>query len=233
MSDIFQEVEEDLRRERLKRVWDRYGIFVIGAALLIVLITAGYRGYDAWQTSRARSNGEAFTAALAAAEATTTTTPANELLAFAADSPQGYAMLARFRAASAFAQAGELEQARDLFRSLSTDGKVPALYQSLASIRLAETLIDLGEIDEAQQSVAAMAEDSSNPFNQSAQELMGLAAYQANDIAAAQRWYTAIRDAVGTPQALSLRARMMLALFEQSTSAADTGGTTGAAEETN
>ena len=48
MTDIFQEVEQDLRRERYKKAWDRYGIYVIAVAVLIVVGTAGWRGYLAW-----------------------------------------------------------------------------------------------------------------------------------------------------------------------------------------
>ncbi len=46
MSDIFREVDEDLRREQFKRLWDRFGTYVIGLAVLIVVVTAGYRGWD-------------------------------------------------------------------------------------------------------------------------------------------------------------------------------------------
>ena len=64
MSDIFHEVDEELRRERLGKLWDRYGIFVIGAAVAIVLATAGHRGWQYWQTTRAAASGDKFVAAV-------------------------------------------------------------------------------------------------------------------------------------------------------------------------
>ncbi len=45
MSDIFREVEEEVRREQAKKLWDRYGAYVIGVAVLLVAVTAGYRGW--------------------------------------------------------------------------------------------------------------------------------------------------------------------------------------------
>ena len=45
MSDIFREVDEDIRRDQIKKLWDRFGPYVLGLALLIVLGTAGYRGW--------------------------------------------------------------------------------------------------------------------------------------------------------------------------------------------
>ena len=68
MSDIFREVDDDLRREQLKRMWDRYGTYVIGLAVLIVLVTAGWRFYEYWQEQRAEASGDRFVAALRLAE---------------------------------------------------------------------------------------------------------------------------------------------------------------------
>jgi hypothetical protein len=43
MSDIFQEVEEDVRRERYEKLWKKYGNYIIALAVLIVA------GVAAWQ----------------------------------------------------------------------------------------------------------------------------------------------------------------------------------------
>ena len=53
MADIFREVDEDLKREQFKRLWDRFGIYAIIAAVLVVALTGGWRGYLAWEQSRA------------------------------------------------------------------------------------------------------------------------------------------------------------------------------------
>ena len=66
MSDIFREVDEDIRNERFKRLWDRFGPYVIGVAVLIVVVTAGYRGWQYWQNSQAAATGDRFVAAIIA-----------------------------------------------------------------------------------------------------------------------------------------------------------------------
>ena len=50
-TEFIRDVDEELRRDQMKSLWDRYGLYVIGAAVLIVALTAGYRGWDAWQRS--------------------------------------------------------------------------------------------------------------------------------------------------------------------------------------
>ena len=42
MSDIFREVDEEIRHERYKRLWDRFGPYLIAVALLIVVGTAAF-----------------------------------------------------------------------------------------------------------------------------------------------------------------------------------------------
>src|SRR5688572_23023181 len=67
MSDVFKEVDEDLRREQLKSIWDRFGIYIIGAAVLIVVATGGYRLWEYWQDRKAEQEGDRFIEAMAAA----------------------------------------------------------------------------------------------------------------------------------------------------------------------
>lgn len=231
MSDIFQEVEEDLRRERFKKAWDRYGIYVIAAAVLIVAITAGWRGYDAWQTGQARDTGEAFNAALVAAEDAQTASAAQALTEFAQSAPSGYALLARFRAATAYQQAEQPQQAIDLLREIAGDSSVDEIYRSLATVRLGQALIDDGSTQEATSTLAPIAENTSDPFNLAAMEMMGLAAYAADQTEEARRWFQAVEGAAGVGPGIQGRARFMLALIRQTSGAGDSP--TAATGETN
>ncbi len=63
MSDIFREVEEDVRRERLEKIWKAYGGF---AVVLAVLVLAGVAGFEVWQRHEAAQRAktsDAYTAA--------------------------------------------------------------------------------------------------------------------------------------------------------------------------
>jgi len=64
LSDIFQEVDEEVRRERLKQLWDRYGNLMIGVALVFVVAVGGWRGYQWWEGKKAAEAGAAFEAAM-------------------------------------------------------------------------------------------------------------------------------------------------------------------------
>ncbi len=53
MSDIFREVEEDVRRERLEKLWKPYGDYVIAAGRGRLLGIGGYKLWQRYETSRA------------------------------------------------------------------------------------------------------------------------------------------------------------------------------------
>ena len=68
MSELFDEVDEEVRREQLKKLWDQYSIYIIAAAILIVAAVAGWRGYRYLEAQKAAEAGAAFDAAIELAE---------------------------------------------------------------------------------------------------------------------------------------------------------------------
>ncbi|MBL6431097.1 MAG: tetratricopeptide repeat protein [Alphaproteobacteria bacterium] len=75
MSDIFREVDEEIRHERYKRLWDRFGPYLIAGALLIVVGTAAYRGWVYWRETEAQASGDVFVQAVRLAEEGSSPTP--------------------------------------------------------------------------------------------------------------------------------------------------------------
>ena len=60
MSDIFSEVDEEVRREQLRKLWERYGFLLIAACVLLVAGVAGWRGYEWWEAKWAAEAGNAL-----------------------------------------------------------------------------------------------------------------------------------------------------------------------------
>ena len=119
MSDIFDEVGEDLRRDRLTGLWKRYGWVLYVVAGLIVAGTAAWRGYDYWATSRANAAGDAYAEVLASVKPGDHKALAEALAVYAGGAPTQYQVLARFRAASEHAAMGETDNALAAFEDLS------------------------------------------------------------------------------------------------------------------
>ena len=55
MSDIFQEVDEEVRREQLKRLWERYGTLLIASCILVIAGVGAWRGYEWWEAKQSNT----------------------------------------------------------------------------------------------------------------------------------------------------------------------------------
>ncbi len=126
MADIFDEIEEDLRRDRMKLLWQRYGNYIIGLAVLIIIVVAGNQGYDYWKESESQTAGDAFFEAVGADESL------DALTTLVPDLPVGYEMLARFRIAALHAEDGDNFTAEQSFLALSEDNSIDIFYREVA-----------------------------------------------------------------------------------------------------
>ena len=60
VADIFQEVDEEVRREQFKKLWQRYGNLIVAVCALIVVGVGAWRGYEYWQAKKSAESGAAF-----------------------------------------------------------------------------------------------------------------------------------------------------------------------------
>jgi hypothetical protein len=210
VSDIFQEVDEEVRREQLKKLWDRYGNYVVAAAVLLIAAIGAWRGYEWWEAKKAAETGAAFEAASSLAEAGKRGEAESAFAKIAADGTSGYRHLARMREAAELAQT-DAKAATAAYDKISADGAVGPVLQDLAALRAGALLIDAGAFDEARRRLEPLtAEDRT--FRHTAREFMVLAAWRAGDSAAAKRWFDMITTDAQTPAATRSRVEMLMAL---------------------
>ncbi|MDQ4060490.1 MAG: tetratricopeptide repeat protein [Pseudomonadota bacterium] len=211
MSDIFREVDEELRRERLQRLWDRYGTYVIAAAMVIVLSVAGWRGWEYWEAKRAAESGDRFTAALDLSRQGKHQEAAQALDNLAREGTSGYAVLARFRAAGEKAEAGDKAGAAAAYDALANDGSLSPVLRDLAKIKAAYLFVDSESYEDIRRRAEGLA--ASGSWRHMAKEVLGLSAWRAGDAAAAERWFNELVGDLEAPTNLRARAEAMLTLI--------------------
>ena len=211
MSDIFSEIEEDLRRDRLKSLWQRHQWLIVSVAILVIAAVGSWRGYGAWQKSQADTNGDQLLAAIELAETGKHDEAVEALSKLAASGTSGYAALARIRRAGELAAAGKAQEAIASFDALAADNSQPVSFRSVARLRAAYLLVDTAPAD-----VVSRAEplaQAGNPFRHAAREALGLAAYKRGDIAVATSAFEAIITDAEAPPSIRNRANLMLTLL--------------------
>lgn len=213
-SETFiREVDEELRRDQLSALWKRFAPIIIGICVLIVVITAGYRGWLWWEERRAAQGGDRFLEALAKIEAGDRAAGEDELAAIAADSDAGYAALARLRLAGEKASAGDKKSALEAYNAVSSDNSVPAPLRDLARLRAAILALDLGDVAGAKEGATPL-NTPGNSWRHVAREVIGTANYQSGDLQAARDAFAEIQQDAQTPPDLWARSGMMISLID-------------------
>src|SRR3954465_5477453 len=133
VSDIFNEVDEEIRREQFKRLWDRWGNYILAAAVLFVIAIAGWRAWDWYETKKGQEAGAAFESALERARAGKNYEAETAFAKVAKDSPSGYRMLARFREAAELA-ARDPAAGVKAYDAIAADSGFGRTLQELAAI---------------------------------------------------------------------------------------------------
>jgi hypothetical protein len=210
VSDIFQEVDEEVRRERLKKLWEQWGTYILIVACLVVVGIGGWRAWQWYEAKRAAEAGDAFEAALALSEAGKHQEAEAAFANIAAKSPAGYRMLARFRAAEELATRDRPAAAHAL-DALAADSSLGRVMQDFAAVRAALLLADTASYDEMRRRLEPVT-GAQNPFRHTARELIALSAWRAGDIAAARRWFDMIVTDPETPASTRSRVDMLMAL---------------------
>ena len=180
---IIREVDEELRGDRMRALWRRFGPFVIGGAVAIVLVVAVNEGWTWWQTSNAARSSDQFYAALELAEAGDTEGAQAALNDVVADGSGGYPVLARFRQASLLAADGKTAEAVAAYDALSTE-VTNARLREMALVLAAYLLVDGGDVAAVQQRVGGL-NTPDNTMRNAAREAIGLTQYKAGDLDAA------------------------------------------------
>ena len=212
MSDIFREVEQDLRREQASRLWEKYGLYVIGLAVAIVVVAAATVGWREWSKSVNEAASARYDEVVAAAQNEEPAEAAEALKQFADDNAGGYAVLARLQEADRLMEAGKTEEAARAFEAVAGDSDATEILRGMASIKAMLLTLDKASLDDVKARMMPLVEARS-PWASNAHELMGLAAYRAGDYQFANEQFQAILESQSIPPGMRDRAHVMQAVL--------------------
>ena len=210
MPDIFDEVAEDLRAERARRLWKRYGTLVLG---VLVMVLAGIGAHQSWRWYEAREAekaGMAFMAAHRAAEAegADLKSMAQRFEEASRSAPAGYRDLERLRDAALKAETGDLAEALRLYDAIAADSSADPLYRDLASLLWVMRSLDSANPAELAARITPLTRPDS-AWNASAREIAGLIALRAGRRDEARQAFQALAADVTAPRGVRERAQRL------------------------
>jgi hypothetical protein len=212
VSDIFREVDEEVRREQLKKLWERYGGLLIAACVVVVVAVGGWRAYQWWEGKKAAEAGAAFQAAITLSADGKTKEAEEAFAKLATDGTASYRALAKFREAAEVARR-DPKAAVALYDQLAANSGLGQVLQDLATVRAATLLVDTAPYSEIVQRLESVA-GANRTFRHTARTLLAMSAWRAKDLTAMHRWTDMVLADPESPAGTRGQVQMLLALTD-------------------
>ena len=210
MSDIFREVDEEVRQDQALAFWNKYQTLLLAVAVAIVIGAGGWKFWQGQQQKAAEAADEKFQAAMVASRDGKSAEALAGFQSLAKDAPKGYATMARLRAAAELA-ATDRPGAIKAYDALAADASLDTLFRDDARLRAALLRIDGADRKEMEERLTPLAVGG-GAFRSSAREMLALVALRDNDLDTAGRWLDQIVTDSEAPAELRQRAEAFLGL---------------------
>lgn len=211
---LSKEIDEELRRERLLRIWEQYGTYIIAA---VVLVVGGVGGWKYYEYRQARAAEAASTQYIIALRDYAIGNPAEAeklLNAVVAKAPHGYATLARLRMAAHDRSTGNTAEAIAGYEEVAADGSADPILADYARLQIAAVKLDAGDFTDAKNRLTPLASDR-NAWRHSAREMLGVVAWKSGRGPEAQNHFQRLLSDPSTPPGIAERVKVMMTVMVQ------------------
>jgi hypothetical protein len=208
---LIREINEDLREEQMMKLWSRFGGYIVGAAIAVVAIVAGYQGWKQYDISTRTNEGDSFYSATLLAESGNKDAAIQAFGQLSVDARSGYGTLAGFQQAALMADQGDIKGAAALYQTLAKANASDIAIGGLANVLGAMLEINAGDYDVAGMTLRLEAISSDDhPYRHSARELLGLVAMNAGNTTQALETFKRLSEDAATPKGTRERANNLV-----------------------
>lgn len=213
-DSLLREVDDELRRDQLEKLWKRYNGVILGAAFLIVASVWGYKFMEGRRIAAAEAAGSEYATALKFDSDKKPDDASKAFAAIAAAGPKGYAALAKLHIAGDDLKAGKKAEALAAYEALANDSSSDDLLKSFAQLQAASVRMGDADFTELQNRLTPLSGDSS-PFKISAREMLGIAAYKAGKYDEARKYLEPLLIDPNAARGIQERVKIVMAGIAQ------------------
>ncbi len=210
-SNLLQEIQEDMQRQKMEALWKRYGGYVLAIVLVIVLVTAAYN-YMKHERIQAEQTASAGLIETLNAKDKDKSTKMSALQDFAGKNPGiSQAAFAQLQAAGLAVDAGDTTKAVALYDALAKDDKTDPIFRQLADLLAVQTQMDKGDPAALQERLQPLLANSA--WKYTAKEYSAHLAMKVGDKVKARQLFAELEQDVSAPNAIAQRAKVMAQLL--------------------
>ncbi|MEM9470581.1 MAG: tetratricopeptide repeat protein [Pseudomonadota bacterium] len=215
MSDdgLFREVEEEVRRDKLTQMWNRFGTLFIAGCVGIVLVVGGFKGWQYWQAQLAEKAGMEWYNAITLSAAGKIAEADAAFDEITKSGHKGYSVLAKLSQAARLGQDGNKVEAVKIYDGVAADAAVDQPLRDLARVRAAYLLVDTDSVSDLSSRLSGLDSENSS-WRHAVREILALAHVRASDFKAADEQLKLILADPATPAALRARTVLVAAQIQ-------------------
>lgn len=212
MTDLFEEVEEQLRADRYRSLAMRALPWILGVAAVALVAVLGYWGWQTWRTGQINKASEQYAAAIDAMSAGDRA-KAEKLWTDVSHSGSG-----AYKSLSLM-QLGGLQildnkpQAAVKFFDEAADAAPDDIIGDAARLKSAFALLDTAPEKDLEARLAPLTKDN-HPYRVQAREALGFAKIMAGDLAGARGQFLLIAQSIDAPDGARERANAAVSLID-------------------
>ena len=207
---LIREVNEELRRDQLKQIWDEYGTYILMGAAAIVFGVGGYKWWEGRKIAAAEAQGARFEEAMSLLDTGKPEDAQKLFQAIAGERAVGYATVAQLALAGNAVKAGKADEAIAAYETIAKTSS-DALVKDFARLQIAALKVDTADFTEVQNRLNDLIGDK-NPWRYTARELLGLAAIKAGKLEEARQTLAPLSSDFRAPAAIRERSGAMMNL---------------------
>lgn len=207
-ESFYREVDEELRRDQMKTLWERYGKLVIAGIVLVLAAIAGFIWWQNQQVVKAGERGEQLISAFDDIAARRKAAAVGKLDALAKSGSDGHRAAALLTKADLAIEGGDLKGAAATFKQIADDKGLAQPYRDVALVRMTalelDTLAPQAVVDRLKGLAVA-----GNPWFGSAGEMVAISYLKMNKPQQAGALFAAMAKDKKLPDTLRSRATQM------------------------
>jgi len=206
VTDIFHEVEEEVRRERWEKLWKEYSDYIIAGIAFLVIAVAGWQLWLLYQHREQLRSSAEYLAAQQLLDSGQSPAAAEAFGKLAASAPSGYAQVSRLQEAGALLSAGRTADAVKLYMEIANSDD--DILASVARIRAAWAVADTSSHADLEKLLAPLT-DATSPWNPMAREILAYSDFRTGKISQALAEYKRLSAEKNLPESLHQRSAAM------------------------
>lgn len=209
------EVNEELKNEKIKHIWEKYGLFIIAVVTISLTAAISFETIKGWYNKKFQDISDAYSAAVVLQEQEKYD-ESNKILQAVEEKADNhiYAQLVQFQQANILLEQNKTDEAITILQNIINDEKSDKSLKEIAIIKIASYKLENATFEDIEALLKGMVEEKGN-WTVIAQEILAMSAIKHKNLEKAKELYTSILTNPETPENIKNKAQDMLLLLNE------------------